>query len=62
LLQETDGLDTAALLNSAKDILNSLGELKDSPETAQDAIDVDPQLIPELDRLAQGAQDELKSR
>jgi len=62
LLQETDGLDTAALLNSAKDILNGLRELKDSPETAQDAIDVDPQLIPELDRLAQGAQDELKSR
>lgn len=36
--------------------------MKDSPETAQDAIDVDPQLIPELDRLAQGVQDELKSR
>lgn len=35
--------------------------MKDSPETAQDAIDVDPQLIPELDRLAQGAQDELRS-
>lgn len=35
--------------------------MKDNPETAQDAIDVDPQLAPELDRLAQAAQEELKS-
>ncbi|KAL4788218.1 hypothetical protein BJX76DRAFT_200852 [Aspergillus varians] len=58
---ESDGLDTAALLNRASEILNNLNEIKDNPETAQDAIDVDPQLLPELNRLAQTAQDELKN-
>ncbi|KAL4808447.1 hypothetical protein BDV18DRAFT_135027 [Aspergillus unguis] len=57
---ESDGLDTATLLNNAKEILTDLQEMKDSPETAQDAIDVGPQLVPELDRLAQTAQEKLK--
>ncbi|KAL2829018.1 hypothetical protein BDW59DRAFT_142729 [Aspergillus cavernicola] len=57
---ESDGLDTATLLNSAKYILNDLNEMKDNPETARDAVDVDPFLLPELDRLSQAAQDELK--
>ncbi|KAL4908121.1 hypothetical protein BDW74DRAFT_146881 [Aspergillus multicolor] len=56
---EPDGLDTATLLNSARDILNDLSEMKQDPDTAQDAIDVDPALAPELDRLAQAAQNEL---
>ncbi|KAL4930727.1 ubiquitin-specific protease UBP2 [Aspergillus undulatus] len=57
---ESDGLSTATLLNSARDILNDLNEMKENPDTARDAIDVDPQLVPELNRLAQEAQDELK--
>ncbi|KAL4865989.1 hypothetical protein BDV12DRAFT_173679 [Aspergillus spectabilis] len=57
---ESDGLDTAALLNSARDILINLNEMKENPETSDDAIDVDAELLPELNRLAQGAQEELK--
>ncbi|RDW60418.1 ubiquitin-specific protease UBP2 [Aspergillus mulundensis] len=57
---ESDGLDTATLLNSARDILNDLSEMKQDPDTARDAINVDPALAPELDRLAQAAHDELK--
>ncbi|KAL4921635.1 hypothetical protein BDW62DRAFT_197772 [Aspergillus aurantiobrunneus] len=57
---ESDGLDTATLLNTAKGILDDLNEMKDNPDTAQHAIDVDCQLLSELGRLARAAQDELK--
>ncbi|CBF81435.1 ubiquitin-specific protease UBP2 [Aspergillus nidulans FGSC A4] len=57
---ESDGLDTATLLKSAKDILTELSAMKQDPDASQDAIDVDPQLIPELSRLEQKAQDEMK--
>ncbi|KAL4990445.1 hypothetical protein BDW68DRAFT_154250 [Aspergillus falconensis] len=57
---ESDGLDTATLLNTARDILNDLSNMKHDPDAARDAIDIDPQLVPELDRLAQKAQDESK--
>ncbi|KAL5340525.1 hypothetical protein BJX70DRAFT_361255 [Aspergillus crustosus] len=57
---ESDGLDTASLLNSARDILSGLSEMKDSPDTSGDAIEVDAEIIPKLSRLAQVAQDELK--
>ena len=36
--------------------------MKQDPDASQDAIDVDPQLIPELSRLEQKAQDEMKRR
>jgi hypothetical protein len=36
--------------------------MKDSEDTTEDAIDVDSQLLLELDRLSQAAQDELKCR
>ncbi|KAI9367495.1 hypothetical protein BJX61DRAFT_551394 [Aspergillus egyptiacus] len=57
---ESDGLDTAALLNNAKDILSDLDDIKSNEETAADAIDVDPSLPSELDRLSQAAQEEIK--
>ncbi|KAL3446616.1 hypothetical protein BJX65DRAFT_278910 [Aspergillus insuetus] len=57
---ESDGLDTATLLSTAKEILSDLDDMKDNEDTTEGAIDVDPQLLPELDRLSQAAQDELK--
>jgi ubiquitin carboxyl-terminal hydrolase 25/28 len=36
--------------------------MNDNEDTTEGAIDVDPQLLPELDRLSQAAQDELKRR
>ncbi|KAL4797230.1 hypothetical protein BDV19DRAFT_50246 [Aspergillus venezuelensis] len=58
---EPDGLSTAALLSNARDIIHDLHTMKDNPETSQDAIDVEPQLASELDRLAQAAQNELEN-
>ncbi|KAL4938145.1 hypothetical protein BDV06DRAFT_61519 [Aspergillus oleicola] len=57
---ESDGLSTAALLSNARDIVTDLSGMKDNPDTARDAIDVDPQLASELDRLAQASQSELE--
>ncbi|KAL2865593.1 ubiquitin-specific protease UBP2 [Aspergillus lucknowensis] len=57
---ESDGLDTATLLSSAKEILSGLSDMKDNDDAAVAPIDVDPQLLPELERLSQAAQDELK--
>ncbi|KAL4881379.1 hypothetical protein BJY04DRAFT_188782 [Aspergillus karnatakaensis] len=57
---ESDGLDTVTLLSSAKDILIDLNQMKEDPITSSDAIDVDAELLPELDWLAQTARDELQ--
>ncbi|KKK14907.1 hypothetical protein P175DRAFT_0495586 [Aspergillus ochraceoroseus IBT 24754] len=57
---EKDGLDTPALLNSAREVLEDLSAMKDDPDTAEEAIDVDPELVPELERLCQSAQAELR--
>ncbi|PYH89924.1 cysteine proteinase [Aspergillus ellipticus CBS 707.79] len=56
---ESDGMDTAALLTSAREVLEDLVSMKEEPETAQDAIDVDPGLLPELDQISQIAKAEL---
>ncbi|KAL2853835.1 hypothetical protein BJY01DRAFT_206505 [Aspergillus pseudoustus] len=58
--EESDGLDTATLLSTAKEVLTDLNDMKDNEDTTEGAIDVDPQLLPQLDRLSQAAQDELK--
>ncbi|KAE8147194.1 hypothetical protein BDV25DRAFT_160868 [Aspergillus avenaceus] len=54
-----DGLDTLGLFDSAKDVLEELKSLNEDPETAQDAVTVKPELIPELDRFSQMAREEL---
>ncbi|KAL3461408.1 hypothetical protein BJX64DRAFT_261027 [Aspergillus heterothallicus] len=56
--EEPDGLDAANLLSTAKEVLTDLNDLKYDEDATEGAIDVDPQLLPELDRLSQAARDE----
>ncbi|RAL03741.1 ubiquitin-specific protease UBP2 [Aspergillus ibericus CBS 121593] len=56
---ESDGMDTAALLTSAKGVLEDLISMKEEPESAEDAVDVDPQTVAELDQLSQIAKADL---
>ncbi|KAL2811128.1 hypothetical protein BJX63DRAFT_433688 [Aspergillus granulosus] len=58
--EESDGLDMSTLLNTAKEVLGDLNDMKDNEDTTEGAIDIDPGLLPELDRLSQAAQRELK--
>ncbi|KAF9883484.1 ubiquitin-specific protease ubp2 [Aspergillus nanangensis] len=58
---EADGLDMPSLFNSARDMLKDLESLKDDPDTANDAIYVNPELPSDLGRLAQIARTELDS-
>lgn len=58
-MQENDGLDMPTLFSSAKDLLGDLDSMKDDPETAQDALDINPQLAKELEQLFQMTQNEL---
>lgn len=62
LPQETDGLDMENVFGSAKDVLEDLNAMKEDPEAAQDAFDIDPQLISELDKLSQISKSELACR
>ncbi|KAI9932783.1 ubiquitin-specific protease ubp2 [Aspergillus wentii] len=57
--KETDGLDMENVFGSAKDVLEDLNAMKEDPEAAQDAFDIDPQLISELDKLSQISKSEL---
>lgn len=52
-------MDTAGLLNSAKEVLDDLICMKEEPEFAEEAIDVDPQTVAELDQLSQIARADL---
>ncbi|KAE8356901.1 hypothetical protein BDV28DRAFT_126391 [Aspergillus coremiiformis] len=56
---EADGLDILSLFDSAKKVLEELSSMKEDPETAADAIPVNPELIPELHQLSQVARAEL---
>ncbi|PWY94374.1 ubiquitin carboxyl-terminal hydrolase [Aspergillus sclerotioniger CBS 115572] len=56
---ESDGMDTAGLLNSAKEILDDLICMKNEPEFAGEAIDIDPRTAAELDQLSQIAKADL---
>lgn len=47
------------LFSSTKDLLDDLDSMKDDPETAQDALDINPQLSTELGQLSQMTQNEL---
>lgn len=48
-----------SLFNSAREVLEDLNSMKDSPDTAADAIDVDSQLFPKLEQASQIARSEL---
>ncbi|PWY88489.1 ubiquitin carboxyl-terminal hydrolase [Aspergillus heteromorphus CBS 117.55] len=56
---ESDGQDTAALLGSAREVLEDLVSMKEEPDIAQDAIDIKPGILPELDQLSQIAKADL---
>ncbi|KAI9038196.1 ubiquitin-specific protease UBP2 [Aspergillus affinis] len=60
-VEETDSLDMPTLFNSAREGLEDLNTLKDDSEFADDAIDVNPQLFPELEQLSQLARSQLSS-
>ena len=47
------------LFSSAKDLLDDLESMKEDPETAQDALDINRQIATELGQLSQIAQTEL---
>lgn len=47
------------LFNSAKQVLEELESMKEDPETADDAIDIDSQTITELEQLSQITKTEL---
>ena len=57
--QEADGLDIPSLFDNAKDVLEELNSMKEDPETAADAVPINPELIPELNQLSQIAKAEL---
>lgn len=48
-----------ALFDNAKRVLEDLDAMKDDEETADDAIEIDPQTITELDQLSQITKTEL---
>ncbi|EAW06856.1 ubiquitin-specific protease UBP2 [Aspergillus clavatus NRRL 1] len=56
---ENDGLDMATLFESAKSVVEDLNSFKDNPETAEEAIDINPQLSSELGQLSQIVKAEL---
>ncbi|OGM39949.1 putative ubiquitin C-terminal hydrolase [Aspergillus bombycis] len=56
---EADGLDIPSLFDNAKDVLEELNSMKEDPETAADAVPINPELIPELNQLSQIARAEL---
>ncbi|KAI2826377.1 hypothetical protein CBS147343_605 [Aspergillus niger] len=57
---DSDGMDTAGLLNSAKEVLEDLAAMREEPDYAEDAIDFDTQIITEVDQLSQIAKADLK--
>lgn len=59
MLQERDGQDMPTLFNSAKQVLEELQAMKDDPESAEEAIDIDSQTISELEQLSQITKTEL---
>ncbi|OJJ49211.1 hypothetical protein ASPZODRAFT_111904 [Penicilliopsis zonata CBS 506.65] len=56
---ESDKFDMPTLFDSAKIVLEDLLSMKDNPETSDEAIDIDPQLVTELEQLSQMTQTEL---
>lgn len=48
-----------ALFDNARRVLEDLDSMKDDPETASDAIEIDSQTITELDQLSQITKTEL---
>lgn len=52
-------MDTAGLLNSAKEVLEDLAAMREEPDYAEDAIDFDTQIITEVDQLSQIAKADL---
>lgn len=50
------------LFGSTKDLLDDLNSMKEDPETAQDALDINPQLASELGQLSQITQTELSCK
>ncbi|GKZ38962.1 ubiquitin-specific protease ubp2 [Aspergillus brasiliensis] len=52
-------MDTAGLLNSAREALQDLAAMRGEPEYAEDAIDFDTQIITEVDQLSQIAKADL---
>jgi hypothetical protein len=62
LLQESDGLDMPTLFSSTKDLLDDLNSMKEDPEAAQDALDINPQLASEFGQFSQITQTELSRK
>ena len=62
LLQESDGLDMPTLFSSTKDLLDDLNSMKEDPEVAKDALDINPQLASEIGQLSQITQTELSRK
>ncbi|EYE91140.1 ubiquitin-specific protease UBP2 [Aspergillus ruber CBS 135680] len=56
---ESDGLDMPTLFSSTKDLLDDLNSMKEDPEAAQDALDINPQLASEFGQFSQITQTEL---
>lgn len=48
-----------ALFESAREVLDDLDTMKDSVDTAADAIDIDPEISSGLARLSEAARSEL---
>lgn len=47
------------LFDNAKKVLEDLNSLQEDPETVQDAVQINPQIRPELEKLSQIAKAEL---
>jgi len=62
VLQESDGLDMPTLFSSTKNLLDDLNSMKEDSEVAQDALDIDSQLVSELGQLSQITQTELSRK
>lgn len=60
--QEADGLDIPSLFDNARNVLEELNSMKEDPETAADAVPINPELIPELSQLSQIAKAELNCK
>ncbi|GES61066.1 ubiquitin carboxyl-terminal hydrolase [Aspergillus terreus] len=58
---DADGFDMPTLFESAREVLDDLDTMKDSLDTAADAIDIDPEISFGLARLSEAARSELSS-